>query len=109
MTTAQLTAHAQLTRTDDPLQRERGALDEALLLESAGSSCWRVCDSRIPCGEGRFLAFVEHKDDVFEVMQIADDFLWSAFPTMHAALTHIADTNSDIAPLRSSGELSWLK
>lgn len=89
--------------------RSLDELDEALYLEPAGPSSWRVCDGRIARGQGRFLAFVEQKVDTFEVMQIADDFLWTSFPTMRAALDHVVDSNGALATERSSGKLAWLQ
>ncbi len=80
------------------LQR-RIQLDEALALEPAGPGSWRVCDSRIPSGHDRFLGFVEERNDTFEVMQKFDEFIWSTFPTMRAALDHIVAT-SETALLR---------
>lgn len=84
-------------------------LDEALYLEPAGPLAWRVCDSRIARGHRRFLAFVEQKVDTFEVMQIADDFLWTSFPTMRAALDHVVDSNGALATERSAGKIAWLQ
>ena len=84
-------------------------LDEALLLERAGPSSWRVCDGRIARGQGRFLAFVDRKAETFEVMQIADDFVWASFPTMRAALDHVVETYSAHLSERSAGQLEWLK
>lgn len=76
------------------VRRQHDQLDEALLLELAGPSSWRVCDGRIAHGQGRFLAFVERKAEAFEVMQIADDFVRASFPTMRSALDHVVETNS---------------
>jgi len=83
-------------------------LDEALLLEQVGSGSWRVCDSRIATGHERFLGFVDQKDDGFEVMQLADCFVWSVFPTMRAALRHIVATNPAVPSERPAEHLGWL-
>jgi hypothetical protein len=79
---------------DTNKRREHDLLDQALFLEQMAAESWRVCDNRITAGDGRFLAFVDENHGVFEVMQFADDLLWSAFPTMRAALTHVVETNS---------------
>lgn len=88
------------------LRRQLDDLDEALLLEPAGPSSWRVCDGRIARGHGRFLAFVERTADTFEVMQIADDFVWTSFSTMRAALDHVVETNVVLVSERSAGKLA---
>jgi hypothetical protein len=89
------------------LQR-RIQLDEALLLEPAGPGSWRVCDGRIPTGDGRFLGFIDERDGTFEVMQLAADFVWSTFPSMRAALDHIVATSPAVPSGRPNGELAWL-
>jgi len=83
-------------------------LDDALVLEQAGPSSWRVCDGRIARGQGRFLAFVDRKGEAFEVMQVADDFVWASFPTMRAALDHVVETYNAYLSERSAGQLDWL-
>ena len=95
--------------TAEGMRQPHDQLDEALLLEQAGPSSWRVCDGRIARGQGRFLAFVDRKGDTFEVMQIADDFVWASFPTMRAALDHVVETYSARLSERSAGEVDWLK
>lgn len=91
---------------------ERVAPDQALLaaliLEPIAEHAWRVCDSRASRGEGRFLGFLEAKGDAFELMQVADDFVWTLFPTSAAALDHVARTNSEFARARSACDLAWL-
>ena len=67
-------------------------LIDALQLEPAGVGSWRVCDSRIARGEGRFLAFIDEKDDEFEVMEFTDEFVWTTFATMNDAFAHVART-----------------
>jgi hypothetical protein len=89
------------------LQR-RIQLDEALLLEPATPGSWRVCDGRIPTGDGRFLGFIDERDGAFEVMQFADDFVWSTFPTMRAALDYIVATSTAVQLGRPNGELAGL-
>ena len=89
------------------LQR-RIQLDEALLLEPAAPGSWRVCDGRIPRGDGRFLAFIDERDGAFEVMPLADDFVWSTFPTLRAALDHIVATSPAVLLGRPNGELAGL-
>lgn len=88
--------------------QRRIQLDEALVLDPAASGSWRVCDGRIPAGNGRFLAFVEERDGQFEVMQISEDFVWSTFPSMRAALDHIVATSPTVLVGRPNGELAWL-
>lgn len=92
------------------IERERrDRLDDALVLEPAAPNSWRVCDSRISARADRILAFVEDKDGVFEVMQIADAFVWSTFPTMRAALTHVVLTNNAVILARPIDEWEWLR
>ena len=67
-------------------------LSDALHLEPAGVGSWRVCDSRVAHGEGRFLAFIDEKDDEFEVMEFTDEFVWTTFATMNDAFAHVART-----------------
>ena len=67
-------------------------LIDALQLEPAGVGSWRVCDSRVARGEGRFLAFIDEKDDEFEVMEFTDEFVWTTFATMNDAFAHVART-----------------
>jgi len=74
------------------LQR-RIQLDEALLLEPVAPGSWRVCDARVAAGDGRFLGFVDERDGAFEVIQLAEDFVSSTFPSMRAALDHIVATS----------------
>ena len=73
-----------------------------LVIERAGAGSWRVCDRRVACGEGRFVAFIDEKDDAFEVMEISDDFLWTTFPTMVDALAHVADTCDQALPTHAT-------
>ncbi|MBC7595358.1 MAG: hypothetical protein H7288_15705 [Kineosporiaceae bacterium] len=70
-------------------------LTDALRLEPAGVGSWRVCDSRVARGEGRFLAFIDEKDDEFEVMEFTDEFVWTTFPTMNDAFAHVARTTGE--------------
>ena len=86
--------------------RERRArLDEALLLEHVSGAAWRVCDSRYPAGsDGRFLGFVEERNGLFEVMQIAETFIWTSFESMRAAVDHIVATNEEIVDRRRLAE-----
>ena len=72
--------------------RRDDRLIDALQLESAGVGSWRVCDGRVACGEGRFLAFIDEKDDEFEVMEFTDEFVWTTFATMDDAFAHVAQT-----------------
>ena len=89
------------------LQR-RMQLDEALVLEAAAPGSWRVCDGRVAAGNGRFLGFVEERDGAFEVMQVANDFIWSTVPSMRDALDHIVATSPSMLLGRANGELAWL-
>jgi len=87
----------------------RDQLGDALVLEQAEPSSWRVCDGRISSGDGRYLAFIERRNDVFELMQVADDFVWTGFPTMKAALAYVVETHDSLREARSSGIHSWVK
>lgn len=101
-----LTASDELRLTvTEPDRRDRG-LAEAVLLEPAGENLWRVCDRRIASGQGRFIAFIEEKDHQFEVMQIADDFVWTAFATMEVALTHVLQIHAAVVAARPAEQVS---
>lgn len=81
--------------SSDRQRRER--LDEAIVLEQVSGRAWRVCDSRCPVGAaGRLLGFVEQSNDLFEVMQITESFIWTSFDSMRSALDHIVATNQQI-------------
>lgn len=84
----------------------RARLAAALLLEIAAPGAWRVCDGRVDQGNGRFLAFIEIKPDGFEVMQLAEDFVWSTFPTLQAALSHIVETHSAVGTPLATGMMA---
>ena len=77
-----------------------------LCLERAGVGSWRVCNCRVARGEGRFLAFIDEKDDEFEVMEITDDFVWTTFPTMSDAFAHVARMNGG---LQAAEPKAWLR
>ena len=78
----------------------------ALCLERAGARSWRVCNSRVARGQGRFLAFIDEKNDEFEVMELADDFVWTTFPTMSDAFAHVARTNGE---LQAAEPKAWIR
>jgi hypothetical protein len=87
----------------------RHLFDEALVLEPVSPYSWRVCDSRVPEGTaGRMVAFVDERAGQFEVMQIADKFVWETFETMDAALQHISASQAEIDQVRAEGDLSWV-
>ena len=77
-----------------------------LSLERAGVGSWRVCNCRVARGEGRFLAFIDEKNDEFEVMEITDDFVWTTFPTMSDAFAHVARMNGG---LQAAEPKAWLR
>jgi hypothetical protein len=85
------------------------ALRDALVLEPVGDHAWRICDGRVRVGEGRFVAFVEEKLDGYEVMQLAGDFVWTSFPTLETALSHVVDTDGECARSRAIGDLGWIR
>jgi hypothetical protein len=85
------------------------SLRESLSLESAGLHSWRVCDCRVSGGQGRFLAFIEEKNGLFEVMQLGDVFVWTSFATIDDALTHIVETAAAYVTARPDREFSWIK
>ena len=70
-------------------------LIDALQLEPAGVGSWRVCDSRVARGEDRFLAFIDEKDDEFEVMEFTDEFVWTTCATMDDTFAHVAQTTDE--------------
>ena len=78
----------------------------ALCLERAGARSWRVCNSRVARGQGRFLAFIDEKDDEFEVMELADDFVWTTFHSMSDAFAHVARTNGE---LQAAEPKAWIR
>jgi hypothetical protein len=83
--------------------------DEALILEPVSPHSWRVCDSRIPEGTaGRMVAFVDERAGQYEVMQIADKFMWETFETMDFALQHISASQAELDQVRAEGDLSWV-
>jgi hypothetical protein len=88
--------------------RRRARLDEALRLQYVAPGCWRVYDGPALSGHDPILAFIQQRDETFEVMQVAGDFVWTIFPTMRDALTHIVATSEAVLRARSAGELSWL-
>ena len=75
--------------------RRDGQLAGALCPDRVGVGSWRVCDSRVARGEGRFLAFIDEKDDEFEVMEFTDEFVWTTFPSMDDAFAHVARTTGE--------------
>jgi hypothetical protein len=84
-------------------------LADALVLEVVLAGSWRVCDARVAANTpGHVLAFVDERKGVFQVMQLADIFVWSTFSTMHLALAHVVDTHAAVVAARSTGELAWL-
>ncbi len=86
-------------------QRDKYPAGE-LCLERAGVGSWRVCNSRVARGEGRFLAFIDEKNDEFEVMELTDDFVWTTFPTMSDAFAHVARTNGE---LQAAEPKAWIR
>jgi hypothetical protein len=93
----------------DALSR-RNRLDDAVVLEFVFPGAWRDCDARVArSGAGRFLAFVEELDGRFEVMQLADEFMWSSFATMRSALTHVVDTHPTVLAARPTGDPGWIR
>jgi hypothetical protein len=68
------------------------ALLETVLLEVAGEHLWRVSDRNITSGPKRFMAFIEEKNEQFEVAQATDDFEWTTLPTLWDALAHVLQT-----------------
>jgi hypothetical protein len=104
--TAPTTDHAG----HDLVERWRfSELDEALELEPVSPVSWRVCDGRVTAGPGRLLGFVQERQGTFEVMQVADRFIWTMFPTMQDALTHVAATRDAVLVARRAGDLAWLE
>ena len=88
-------------------REQRDALPvSALRLERAGAKSWRVCNSRVARGQGRFLAFIDEKNDEYEVMELADDFVWTTFPTMSDAFAHVARTNGE---LQAAEPKAWIR
>lgn len=68
---------------------------ERVLLEVADERSWRVCDRNVESGPGRFIAFIEEKNQRFEVMRITDTFEWSTFPTMWDALVDMLKAHAE--------------
>jgi hypothetical protein len=96
---------------DPPVAADTTALtlDEALTLKRVTDRAWQVCDSRhAPHSPGFLLGFVEQVGDGVELMQLGDKFIWTGFPTMKAALAHVAATAYVTAGERSTGDLAWI-
>jgi hypothetical protein len=83
--------------------------DAALVLEPAAPGSWRVRDDRGTTDLAQYLAFIQEQETGFEVMQVADHFTWSTFPTMRAALVHVAITSRAVLVARSGSDLAWLR
>jgi hypothetical protein len=54
------------------------------------------------------VAFVDERAGQYEVMQIADKFVWTTFDTMGSALQHVSDSQASIDHVRADGNLSWV-
>lgn len=62
---------------------------------------WRVSDTRLPPRDPlRLLAFIELRDDVFEVMQLGRGFEWHVFPSLEEALEFVLRTAGRYAQAR---------
>ncbi|MEO8527884.1 MAG: hypothetical protein ABI435_02290 [Pseudolysinimonas sp.] len=70
------------------------SLPDVLILEPAGEHCWRICDTRFEAGLGRFLAVIDEQDGRFAVMQTALGFVWTTFPTIADAVSHVVRTSA---------------
>jgi hypothetical protein len=92
-----------------PEEQRLMLFDAALVLEPAAPGSWRVREDRSSTELARFLAFIQEQESGFEVMQVADKFTWSTFPTMRAALVHVALTSRASLVARSGSDLAWLR
>jgi hypothetical protein len=103
-------AQSAITSSPQVTEEQRLLLfDAALVLEPAAPGSWRVREDRGSTELARFLAFIQEQESGFEVMQVADKFTWSTFPTMRAALVHVALTSRAALVARSGSDLAWLK
>lgn len=80
-----LPIRAQAGRRDNPL------IGELRLKRFSVGSGW-VCKSRVTHGQHRFLAFIDEKNDKFEVMEVIDDFVRVTLPAMFIAFAHFVRT-----------------
>jgi hypothetical protein len=109
MTITLLPHPAPATPSIDDGRVEVLTLDEALILNRVTEHAWRVCDSRhAPHSPGYLLGFVEETTNGVELMQLGDKFIWTGFPTMRDALTHVVNTAYITATQRAAGDLAWL-
>jgi hypothetical protein len=51
---------------------------------------------------------VEQVGDSVELMQLGEKFIWTGFPTMRDALTHVVNTAYITATQRAVGDLAWV-
>jgi len=109
MTVNIATNATRVVASDDEAESAPLALDEALILKRITETAWQVCDSRhLPHRPGYLLGFVENVPDGVELMQLGEKFIWTRFPTMSAALAHVAATAYVTATRRSTGDLAWI-
>lgn len=79
-------------------------------LTEVTSHGWRVSDVRLPQGDPmRLLAFVERRDDAYEVLQVGDGLERHGFESMSLALAFVIETGPRLARIRLNGELSWMR
>jgi hypothetical protein len=80
---------------------------EDVEVQSLSSSAWRIRDTRFPEHDARALiGFIEHKGEMFEVMQMGRGFQWFTYSTLQEAIAHFARVNP---PVDSTEHvLSWL-
>jgi hypothetical protein len=71
------------------------ALLDGLELEVAADRLWRICNRRVASGPGRFLAFVDEKQQQFEVTRVSDYFGRTPFPTLWDALVYVLEEYGD--------------
>lgn len=91
------------------LERPAPTLQDLAITAVTGHG-WRVSDGRLPQGDPlRLLAFVEQRDDRFEVMQLGSGFQWHEFDSMGAAVAFVLRTGPQVAQERLTGELGWLR
>lgn len=72
-------------------RRENPIADEPRL-ERTGVGSWRVCNSRVARGKGRFLAFIDEMNNGFEAIEVTDDFVRVQLPTMPNAFAPVVRT-----------------
>lgn len=67
---------------------------------------WRVSDTRLPLRDPlRLLAYIERRDEVYEVMQLGRGFEWHEFSSLDDAFDFVLRTSARFAQARL--QIEW--